>query len=158
MAAETTQELTQDGQEVQQQDFNNVASEAAHAEDYVFAEMLRLAPYNGTSVAKAVIPPGPFWNGAAGALGLVSAAAGGVNLAPFRAIAGPRTAISAYSPPSGAPALVAGQNNPPTRSRTSAASGRRSTSPPTTTPRSAISSPSPRTRAATLGSTSSTPR
>jgi hypothetical protein len=112
MAADTTQQLTQDGQEVQQLDFNNVAAEAAHSDDYVFGELLRLAPYNGSSSAKAIIPFGPYWNGAAGNNGVVQGTTGGVTVMPFRVVVGSRVAVSAYSPASNAPPLVTGQNNP----------------------------------------------
>lgn len=97
--ANDQQQLTRDGQAVQQSDFNAVFREAALADDAVLAELLRLAPYgNGSNpVARAIIP-----FAVSGAFGLgptvgPSAFDGSVRVMPFRAVLGTRSSIAGSS-------------------------------------------------------------
>lgn len=85
--------LTQNGQELQLSDFNNVSAAASHADDAALSEVLRLAPYDGSNVARAILPygyygvdatPGTVSNGGATIIGAVC-----VN--PFRAVVGARS-------------------------------------------------------------------
>lgn len=83
---------TADGEEVCEEDINLVALEAAYAEDYVLAELLRLTPYAGT-VAKRIMP----YETAAGVVATVQPsglADGKVVVFPFRAIVGTRDTVT----------------------------------------------------------------
>lgn len=92
-----------DGQSVDEEDFNLIGEVAAKSEDWVIAEMVRLAPFTNTSaVARAVLPY--YTSGLTGAPQLVQAGTGVVNIFPFRAVVGPRIAANA-SLPSPDPAL-----------------------------------------------------
>jgi hypothetical protein len=82
------------GIELQIADLAAIGSAAGLADDHVFAELLRLAPYDGSNVTKAVLPYG--YRAAAGTVlaATVSATTGTVlNISPFRAIVGSRTAV-----------------------------------------------------------------
>lgn len=91
--AEDQEQLTVDGQGVQQQDLNLAFREAALADDAVLAELLRLAPFNESAVAKAVVPYGVA--GVNGAMVAPNGASGSVLLQPHRVVVGARTAVSA---------------------------------------------------------------
>lgn len=84
------------GQEVTQDDLNLVAGEAALADDRVLAELLRIKPFDGTTVVKRVMP---FRYSDTGMVGtqdsIVVPDTGGVAILPFRAIVGSRTAVAA---------------------------------------------------------------
>ena len=49
---------TQDGQEFQQGDMQTLSTVAGLADDRTLAEILRLAPYDGTNLYKTVLPYG----------------------------------------------------------------------------------------------------
>ena len=91
--AEERFQLLQNGQELQKDDVNLVAKEAALADDRVLAELLRLAPFDGAHVAKAIAPFGH--TGASGPTVAPNGASGSALVAPFRAIIGSRTAVQA---------------------------------------------------------------
>lgn len=87
-------QLTVNGQELQQSDVNNLGKVSALADDRVLAEILRMAPYNGT-VARAVVPYG--YKGNPSLLhGLVRPAgnSGAVCVNAFRAVVGSRANIA----------------------------------------------------------------
>ena len=50
--------LTQNGQEVEQSDINALSDAGGLADDHVLAELLRLAPFSGNGVSKAILPFG----------------------------------------------------------------------------------------------------
>jgi hypothetical protein len=84
-------QITSNGQELQKDDVNLVAQEAALADDRVLAELLRLAPFDGQRVSRAIIPFGHA--GASGATVSPNGPTGSVLISPFRAIIGSRTAV-----------------------------------------------------------------
>jgi hypothetical protein len=80
-----------DGQEVEQEDLNLLGATSGLADDRVLAELLRLAPYDGVTVAKALMPfghRGSNW----GTL-VPNGASGTARVLPFRAIVGSRTKV-----------------------------------------------------------------
>jgi hypothetical protein len=83
-------QLAVNGQSVVQADFNTLGSYGL-IDDRVLAELLRLTPYNGSTVVKAVLPYGA--TGTTGQTVGVNGASGSVLLRPFRAIIGSRTAM-----------------------------------------------------------------
>jgi hypothetical protein len=100
--------LQQNGQEVQQADFNVLGDSSGLADDRVLAELVRLAAYDGSNVTRGIMPYGAVAPGAPGQGGLNVATApfapvtsgganGSVNIYPFRAFVGSRTAIGATS-------------------------------------------------------------
>lgn len=72
------------GAEVEQDDLNLLSDSGGLADDHVLAELLRLAPFSGGTVAKAVLPFG------AGATIAPAGASGAVTVNPFRAVVGTR--------------------------------------------------------------------
>ncbi len=82
-----------DGQELEQIDVNMIASEAALADDRTLAELLRLAPLNGSTVAKAIVPFGQK-DDVHATVERSGSADGKVRIRPFRAIIGSRTAVA----------------------------------------------------------------
>ncbi len=81
-----------DGQEVEQEDINLLGRTGGLADDRVLAELLRLAPFDGTNTAKAILP---FALRAADSGTVVpNGATGSVRILPFRAIIGSRTSIA----------------------------------------------------------------
>jgi hypothetical protein len=89
--AEDRFQLVANGQELQKDDVNLVAKEAALADDRVLAELLRLAPFDGARVAKAILPFGHA--GASGPTVAPNGASGSALIAPFRAVIGSRTPV-----------------------------------------------------------------
>src|ERR1700736_4514807 len=85
--------LSVSGQELQKDDVNLVAKEAALADDRVLAELLRLAPFDGARVTKAIVPFGH--TGASGPTVAPNGAARSVLVSPFRAVIGSRTPVQA---------------------------------------------------------------
>ncbi len=85
--------ITENGQSVQTDDADLLGETSALADDRVFAELFRLAPYAG-SVAKAILAHG---HQGSGVYGLVApgAALGEVDVRPFRAIIGSRAVEAA---------------------------------------------------------------
>jgi hypothetical protein len=86
---------TVDGAEVEEEDFNLLGQLTGLLDDYVLAELLRLAPYDGTTYARGVLPYGVA--GRNGAMVQPNGSSGSVLVMPFRVIVGPRTAVSAVS-------------------------------------------------------------
>lgn len=111
--AENAFVTSQNGQEVQAVDLGSTFSSAAGAgiglvaglaDDRVFAEFLRLHPYDGSTVAKAIFP----WrlqsldygtSLIAGTVGPTNSANGSVQIAPFRAIIGSRNVVGTVPSP-----------------------------------------------------------
>jgi len=91
---EKQQQLAVNGQAVYQADFNTMGESAGLADDRVFAELVRLAPYNG-AVVKGIIP---FSNNTiTGTLQQTvspNSSTGSVLVRPFRAFVGSRTSVS----------------------------------------------------------------
>lgn len=85
-------QLTLNGQALLIGDFNAVAHEAAHADDMALAEILRMAPYDGSTVTRGIMPFG--YRGAANNLGIILGTAGGVHVGQFRAVVGSRTTLA----------------------------------------------------------------
>jgi hypothetical protein len=76
--------LTQNGQEVEQSDINALSDAGGLADDHVLAELLRLAPFSGNGVAKAILPFGTT------ATVAPAGATGSITVSPFRAVVGTR--------------------------------------------------------------------
>lgn len=98
--------LTNDGQEVEQDDVDNLGAIAGLADDRVLAEILRITPYDG-NIYKGIIPYG-YRSPIAGAFpgGTVQSsgsANGSIIVSPFRCIIGSRNAANA-APPGANPA------------------------------------------------------
>jgi hypothetical protein len=85
-------QLTTNGQEVEQSDLNLVADAAGLADDKALAELLRLAPFSGSGVAKAILPFG------SAATVAPAGATGSVSVSPFRAVVGTRDAAANIGP------------------------------------------------------------
>jgi hypothetical protein len=86
---EIKHKFTYDGQEVEQEDFTQVADNAALADDRVFAELMRVAPYTGT-VSRGILPWA--YDGIKSATVEGNGASGSVKVHPFRAFIGSTTA------------------------------------------------------------------
>src|ERR1700722_19360525 len=92
---------TQDGQEVEVNDLQNLGTVAGLSDDRVFAELVRLQPFNG-NIYKGIIPFG--FRGAQGVPspgGTVQSSGtnnGSITVNPFRAIIGTRNAANAAPP------------------------------------------------------------
>jgi len=83
------------GQEVTQEDLNLLGEGSALADDRVLAELLRIKPYDGADVTKRILPFGEDRVIAGGSFTTVLGGTGGVDIMPFRAIVGSRTAVAA---------------------------------------------------------------
>ncbi len=99
-------QLLNNGQEVTTGDINQLGDAGAYADDRVLAELLRMAPYDGT-VVKGVLPytedtvsgsgTDTFANDAFATVTLSGSANGSVLIRPFRALIGARTAVGTDS-------------------------------------------------------------
>ncbi len=97
--AEKSVELTQVGQEVQRGDGNLAFATAGLADDRVLAEILRLAPFDGTTIYKAVIG---YTSTVSGGLTPMrqpvvvpsGSADGKIHVNPFRAVVGSRSTVT----------------------------------------------------------------
>jgi hypothetical protein len=80
-------------------DINTLGDSAALADDRVFAELFRLFPYTGTTVAKGIIPFTDTSSALAHDATVVSSGAAdrGVIVSPFRAVIGSRTGVGTDS-------------------------------------------------------------
>lgn len=91
------------GQELQLGDVDNIGSVSGLADDRVLAEFLRMAPYDGTNIAKVVLPfdqGGVLGAAYAGATVVTTNSANGsVYVNPFRAIVGSRNLPNAAPNP-----------------------------------------------------------
>jgi len=85
--------LVYNGQAVQQQDYNLLGETAALADDRVLAELFRMAPYDGSAVAKGILT---FAHQSSVNEPLIAPndATGSVLVRPFRALVGSRTEAS----------------------------------------------------------------
>ena len=92
--AETQYVHDDNGQEVTQEDLN-LLGECALTDDRVLADLFRLTPYDGADVVKRILPFGVDSVLAGGSFATVIGATGGVDIMPFRAIVGSRTAVAA---------------------------------------------------------------
>lgn len=93
---EPRNQFTYDGQEVEQGDLQQAWDNAAHADDYVFAELLRMAP-DVSSISRGIMPwsyAGGYNASFPGALVAPNGASGSVLVAPFRAFVGSRTLVA----------------------------------------------------------------
>lgn len=79
---------TVNGQSVLEDDLNVLGESSALADDRVFAELLRLAPYDGVTVSRGVLPY------ATDAFVVPNGASGSVLVNPFRSFIGSRTAVA----------------------------------------------------------------
>jgi len=80
--------IAQNGQEVEQGDLTLLSDAGGLADDHVLAELLRLAPFSGNGVAKAIMPFG------SAATVVPAGATGSVNVNPFRAVVGTRDTVA----------------------------------------------------------------
>jgi hypothetical protein len=83
---------SQNGQEVEQGDLNLMSDAGGLADDHVLAELLRLAPFTGSGVAKAILPFGSL------ATVAPAGATGSVTINPFRAVVGTRDTVANIGP------------------------------------------------------------
>lgn len=88
-------QLEENGQQVQQDDLDLLGEVSALADDRVFAEILRLAPYDG-SVSRAILPYGHAESGDDATVA-PNGASGTVLVRPFRAVVGSRTLSDALA-------------------------------------------------------------
>lgn len=89
---EPQQQQTQNGQELQTTDVNALGAVSALADDHVLAELLRMAPYVSGTAAKMILPYGTDAEYLHDTVAATGSADGSVNIWPFRAIVGSRTA------------------------------------------------------------------
>jgi hypothetical protein len=89
-------QLASNGQQLQQQDVNSLGEAAALVDDRVFAELFRMAPYNGSTVSRGIMP---YRHAGTGEVATVApnGASGTVLVSPFRALVGSRTAVGTDS-------------------------------------------------------------
>lgn len=84
-------QVLNNGQSIVQADFNQLGSYAL-MDDHVFAELIRMAPYDGVDVSKAILPYGvPALLTGDRATVIRNGATGSVLVRPFRAFVGSRT-------------------------------------------------------------------
>lgn len=79
--------LAQEGQEIEKDDINIISTEAASADDYVFAELFRMLPTDGSTISRGILP---YSNGPYEDVPTVQPATGKVKIYPFRAFLGSR--------------------------------------------------------------------
>jgi hypothetical protein len=87
-------QLAQNGQSVLEADLELLGEVSALADDRVFAEMFRATPYNGSTVARGVLPYAHATQNGTAALVAPNGASGSVLVNPFRALIGSRTAVA----------------------------------------------------------------
>jgi hypothetical protein len=92
MATDKVQ-LTVDGEGIQQVDLNEAFTEAAFADDVVKADLLRLASFDGSNVARCIVPYRVAGSNAA--MVQPNGATGSVKVFPFTAVVGSRTSPTA---------------------------------------------------------------
>lgn len=85
--------LSFNGQAVEKDDVDQLGESGGLADDRVFAEFLRMTPYDGATVTKGIFPFG-HETSAQTSLVVTNGAAGSVKVNPFRALVGPRTAVA----------------------------------------------------------------
>ena len=84
---------TVNGQSVLQADFNAMGDASGLADDRVFAELFRMAPYDGSTISRGILPF-LYTNSGEGGLIQPAGASGSVQVHPFRAFIGSRTAVA----------------------------------------------------------------
>lgn len=82
------------GEEVIQEDLNLMGEGSALADDRVLAELFRVKAYDGATVVKRILPFGEDSVLPGGSFSTIVPTTGGVDVLPFRAIVGSRTAVS----------------------------------------------------------------
>lgn len=82
------------GREWQGGDVNRVGAVSGLADDRVLAELLRMVPYDGSTIVKGVLP---YRVAGSTPAGVLKPRAGGVDIYPLRAIVGSRTAVATDS-------------------------------------------------------------
>lgn len=82
------------GREFQGNDVNRVGLSSGLADDRVLAELLRMVPYDGSTISKGVLPYGVAGSTPAG---VIKPRTGGIDIYPLRAIVGSRTAVATDS-------------------------------------------------------------
>lgn len=99
--AEQIEQLQYDGQEVQKMDYNLLAMLSGLADDRVLAELLRMQPFDGTTIQKAVVPfslrapaSGGVLVGTPGCVIGTGGNNGSIRIRPFRAVVGSRNTNS----------------------------------------------------------------
>lgn len=85
--------LDYNGQQVQKEDLELLGTTSGLADDRVLAELLRLTPFDGTTVARGILPYLHQTSGGQQATVDVDGATGSVLIRPFRAVLGSRTAV-----------------------------------------------------------------
>lgn len=91
--AEPIFQILQNGQSVLEADFDLLGLVSGLADDRVFAELLRLTPFDGSTVSRGIMPFGHA-SSARTALVAPNGASGSVLVEPFRAVIGSRTAVA----------------------------------------------------------------
>ena len=97
-------QITYSGQEVQVDDIDQIGATAGLADDHVLAELLRLAPMTGSTVAKAIVTGGLYSSATGTGSGIVQPSGlydSSVLIFPFRAVVGSRNLANAGGVPSG---------------------------------------------------------
>ena len=90
---ELQQQMTQNGQELQTGDVNNLGL-GALMDDRLLADLIRLPPYNGSAVSKAILPFKYFGQPSGQSTVMPSGSAdGSLHIMPFRGIVGSTTAV-----------------------------------------------------------------
>lgn len=87
-------QVAQNGQSVIDTDLELIGEVAAMADDRAFAELFRVTPYDGSTVARGVLPYGHATGSGTAALVAPNGASGSVLVNPFRAVIGSRTAVA----------------------------------------------------------------
>lgn len=90
--AESKFKLDFNGQQVQKQDLELLGEVSGLADDRVFAELLRMPPYNGSTISRGILPY--YATGVSSATVAPSGASGKVRVNPFRALIGSRTSVN----------------------------------------------------------------
>ncbi len=85
-------QATLNGQELLIGDYNKIAAEAARADDLALGEMLRMAPYDGSTVTRGILPMGT--RGQATSVGVLQNGTGGIVANPFRAVVSSRVLVA----------------------------------------------------------------
>jgi hypothetical protein len=86
-------QVASNGQQVITTDLNLLGETSALSDDRVFAELLRMTPYNGSTAARGILPYGSALTASAGTV-IANGATGSVLVNPFRAFVGSRTAVA----------------------------------------------------------------
>lgn len=86
-------QLANNGQSVLKADLDGLGETSGLADDRVLAELFRLTPYDGATVARGILPYGSSATASVGTI-VPNGASGTVLVEPFRAVVGSRTAVA----------------------------------------------------------------